>query len=827
MSGPGFEGLPLDGAGLEALLDRFDVNDLGKQLVHRIRSGPPARAVQGAGGNVTGRHPSRKMGRTVAFESRTCEYPFVMQCETRDEVREFWPQPTRLTLRYRGAGDRAVTVSHTPDFFVLAEDFVGFVECKPAAGFERIIASRPGRYARVDKGFRCAPAEAAAARYGLAYRCWTPCAVTAALTDNCRLLEAEWGRSSRTFPDDRLERVQAHVRSSPGISLEELVSVVGEPELIHWAIFHQHLYVNLAAAFLAHADRVRVFADRQTADVWQSALATVSEPGLDACDILTKSELAKFPPAALGVAHERFLKIRDALERGLPASQVPGTQGTWVKRYRRAERRHGIGLIGLCPNTHFQGNRVPRFPLETRELMETVAAEEYDDARNATVTSVYATLTARCAEADLPIPGYSAYAKFLRGRDPSRTRARRLGRKQAAAAAPSVVSGQPDVTGQGSMDTVHIDHTRLDLPVLYGLGGRQLLDYTWLTMAQCGWSRCMVGYDLSFDPPSTASLYAVLQDMYNRHKRLPNRVVVDRGSEFGSRAFEETCAAFSILKLDRPPSRPRFGAVLERWFHTLNTQVLHNLRGNTQLLKNPRAMSREVAPERFATWRFTELDAAIRRFAFEVYPDMPHGGLDGMTPNARFRYGLETFGSGRSIPDGPDLRFLLWPPYRRDTAQVNARTGVTVEYIKYWHDDMLADDVRDTRVAVRVDPFDSGHVAAFIRGRWVLCRSERHADFEGLSRRDLRMLTRMLRRQQQVGAAQRTVRTARLAQLISEFRETEEGLLHRQREADRRAALRRRGITAAPAGATGGDAPADDGGDTPFDFDGLEPGVRL
>ena len=827
MTGPGTGSLPLDGGRLAELLSQFAVNDRGERLVDEIRSGQPARSVQGAGGNVTGRHPSRKMGRTVAFESRTCEYPYVMQCETDDNVWEFWPQPTVLTLHYPGKGERRVTVAHTPDFLVLATDFVGFVECKPDATLERLTDRRPGRYVRDGDGFRSPPAEAAAAQYGLGYRCWTPRDVSPALTDNCRLLEAEWGQSSRTFPDEVLDRVQAHVRSTPAATLEELVNATGDPDPVHWAIFHQRVYVDLAAAFLSHPDRVRVFPDRGTAVIWQTAMESVSEPGIDARDILSKSVLAKYPPEAVRVAHERFLMIRDAIEQGVPASKVPGTRGTWVKRYRKAQRRHGIGLVGLCPNTHLQGNRIPRFPLETRELMEKVAREEYEDARNATVTSVYATFRSRCIKAGLPFPGYSAYARFLRSRDQLRTLARRRGRKQAAAAAPNFASGDPSVVGQGPLDTVHIDHVRLDLPVLYGMGGHKLCDYTWLTASHCAWSSCVPGLDLSFEPPSVASVYAVLQDIWNNHGRFPNRIVVDRGAEFGSRAVEQTCAAFSILKIDRPPSRPRFGAVMERWFHTLNTQVLHNLRGNSQLLKDARSLSPEVAPERFATWRLPELDAAIRRFAFEVYPEMPHRGLDGMTPNERFRYGLEMFGRGRVIPDSPDLRFLLWPPYRRDTAMVNPRTGITVEYITYWHDDMLADDVRGTRVPVRVDPFDCGHVAAFIRGRWVLCRSERPADFEGLSRRELRLMTRILRRQRQAGAARRPIRTALLAQMIRELRSTEDGLLRHQRERNRQAACRNRGMNILhPEGHDGGGPAAGDGGDV-FNFDGLEKGTRL
>lgn len=125
---------------------------------------------------------------------------------------------------------------------------------------------------------------------------------------------------------------------------------------------------------------------------------------------------------------------------------------------------------------------------------------------------------------------------------------------------------------------------------------------------------------------------------------------MDRGPEFGSVAFDPLCAACSIDKLERPPGRPKFGSTVERLFSTVNTQLVHVLSGNTQLLKNPGAMSRDVDPRPDALWRLTQLDALVRRLLFEVCPRQPHKGLDGMTPHARFEHGLVTVASGRPFP---------------------------------------------------------------------------------------------------------------------------------------------------------------------------------
>ena len=196
--------------------------------------------------------------------------------------------------------------------------------------------------------------------------------------------------------------------------------------------------------------------------------------------------------------------------------------------------------------------------------------------------------------------------------------ARRQGARAAAAAHPAFGPRDPAVQGRGPSDLVHIDHTQLDVRV--GPGPDAVTERLWLTLVMCSWSRCVVGYDLSFDAPAAAGRLAALQDTFERQGRMPNCIVVDDGSEFGSVAFDELCAACSIVKVQR---RPKFGSPVERMFRTINTQLVHVLRGNKQLLKEPRKMSREVAPARDAIWRLPELDTALQRFLFEVYPRQP------------------------------------------------------------------------------------------------------------------------------------------------------------------------------------------------------------
>ena len=824
--------LPLSSDDLAELLDRHGVNEQGRALIDRVRRGDPVRAVAGGGGNVTGRYPSRKMGRVLQYESGTCEFAFLMLCETDPDVYEYYDQPAELTLRYvvqgkRGA--REVVVSTTPDFLVLGDRRPALVECKREEEIEKLVREPNSRYVAEGDGYRCPPGEEAAAFYGLGYEVWTPKGVTRAHTDNCRYLEAEWGGSERTFPDAVRDRIVERVREKPGLCLEELVHDVGDPDPVHWALFHGHIHVDLAATFLTYADRVRVFVDADAAAVWEAALESLPRtlPGVTSPEVLAKARLAQVPPEALHVALERYKALRTAIEEDVPASRLPKRQRRWLLAFREAQREGGVGLVGLCPKFHCQGNHGSRIHPRTEELMEEVAETEYETATNITGRAAYALLMGRCQEEGAPCVSYNTWMRFLAGRDRDKTTRKRKGRKQAESDAPARRPTGPDVHGQGPLDTVHVDETTLDVMVRVGYGPSAYLLRPNLSIAYCSWSRLVLGHDLFFEPPSIASTFMTLRDLYERHGRLPNRLVLDRGPWFGSTALDELCAAASIQKSQRPPGQPKFGSPVERMLGTVNSQLVHLLSGNTQLLKNPRRLTPEVDPVKQAVWRLDKLDQALEKFFYEVYPNQPHKGLGMMTPLARYEQGKQFMGSGHVPEANPELRFLLWPPAKRATAKVNGSSGIVVEGIRYWHHDMGSDGVRGTRVSVRVDPHDAGHVVAYVKGRWVLCRSERFVEVQGFSKRELRIASMAVRARRPDSEKRKSVRLDDMLKMIREFRQTEAGLREQMRQEERQKVVDRRGLRIVTTGSEDSSEPLAEEGWEARDLVEFEPGTKL
>src|SRR5712691_11405076 len=93
------------------------------------------------------------------------------------------------------------------------------------------------------------------------------------------------------------------------------------------------------------------------------------------------------------------------------------------------------------------------------------------------------------------------------------------------------------------------------------------------------------------------------------------------------RIFETLLARYECTKKTRPPAKARFGAVCERLFGVANTQFIHNLRGNTQISRSVRQITKAVDPKRLATWPLAELHQRMAQYLYEVLDTLSHPAL--------------------------------------------------------------------------------------------------------------------------------------------------------------------------------------------------------
>ncbi len=271
----------------------------------------------------------------------------------------------------------------------------------------------------------------------------------------------------------------------------------------------------------------------------------------------------------------------------------------------------------------------------------------------------------------------------------------------------------------------------------------------------------------------------VLRICVQRFSRLPETIVVDGGPEFGSTYFETLLAAFGCTKKQRPAAKARFGSIIERIFGTTNTEFFYNLRGNTQITKNVRQVTKSNNPKNQAVWTLDELYEHFCSYCYEFYDCKEHPAL-GLCPRQAFTYGLTLSGSRPQLQITYDENFRIFtlPSTPKGTAKVQPSRGVKINYLYYWSmdDSFLRPEIEGTHVPIRYDPFDMGTAYAYVKGCWVRCISEYYKTFQNRSEREVNIASTQLRRKRQKHAQRVTLSAKEKATYLEET-EAQEALL--------------------------------------------------
>lgn len=332
--------------------------------------------------------------------------------------------------------------------------------------------------------------------------------------------------------------------------------------------------------------------------------------------------------------------------------------------------------------------------------------------------------------------------------------------------------------GDRPFEIGHIDHTQLDIELVCSRTGRSL-GRPWATVLIDAYSRRILAIYLTFDEPSYRSCMMLLRICVQRFSRLPETIVVDGGAEFGSIYFETLLAAFECTKKQRPAAKARFGSIIERLFGTTNTEFFQSLRGNTQITKNVRLVTKLNNPKRQAIWTLDELYEHFCAYSYEFYDCKEHPTL-GQSPRQAFTNGLTLSGSRpqQQIAYDENFKIFTLPSTPKGTAKVQPSRGVKINYLYYWStdDSFLRPEIEGTNVPIRYDPFDMGTAYAYVKGYWVRCISEYYKSFHERSEREVSLASLQLRRSKQKHA-QRVTLSAKEKAMYLEGSEVKEALL--------------------------------------------------
>ena len=789
---------PFSDEQLEELFDTCALPDIGRETVRRIRASEPVDRDRAHGNNVCTRYPSLKMRRTIHTASRNCELVAVVSWDFDPVVYEVWDRPGILSLTYQGNG-RTVHGDTRPDFFLVQgrKPHFCYVECKPDDAVAGLLEDGSERWERgADGVVRCPPADRALAPSGISFRLWTPGQVDHTKLRNIRFLADYAGEEVAAGV---AARVRELVSRQPGMTVEDALGEVADANTLYALITSGVLRVDLEKYDFRKPESVPLFADTRSLRIWEAALASRGPgPGAarraGAANRRALSELADAAlrgagPEATDEALERLRVIRDVLDGRCSAKDVAkgganaksrsgrktktarrkrrkakaagryevplGTVYTWLRAYRNAERDVGCGFVGLIPDWKKSGRRCLRFEKSVYVAMDEVAKDIHETADAPSVRKTHKDFRKKMLAAGFSVlPCEKTYRSYLNARNRDRQTEKREGRRTRIAQAMWLDDSWEVFAKEGCrpLDVVQIDHTQLDIfIVVWDRSGnwRVLHLKPWLTLAICVWSRKVLGHSLSLDAPSAEACMEVLRDILRREivrtgtgkGRLPAGAAVDQASEFHSTNFEANCGWYRIEKIERPASKPRFGAVIERLFGTVNTRRIHDLPGNSKYHKNARKMSREVDARRRAELSLADLEAELESFLYGEYNATTHSSL-GMSPDRKFEEGVRKLGypESRQVAYDADFVFRTMVSAKSGTAMVSAPGMIQIENVRYVHDALRLDGVMGTRVPVKVDNDDAGYVVAWIEASndWVVCEARnQYRVFQGVSRRVL------------------------------------------------------------------------------------------
>jgi putative transposase len=244
---------------------------------------------------------------------------------------------------------------------------------------------------------------------------------------------------------------------------------------------------------------------------------------------------------------------------------------------------------------------------------------------------------------------------------------------------------------------IQIDHTPLDIIVVDDIY-RRSVGRPWLALAIDVFSRLVVGFYVSLDPPDAMSVglciaHAILPKEIWLARRnittswpcwgLPRTIHADNAKVFRGNMLKRACEEYGIDLTWRPVATPHWGGHIERYLGTLLKEI-HSLPGTT--FSNTRERG-EYDSEKESAMTLSELETWLAEYITGIYHQRVHSALK-MSPIRKYEEGI--FGTkdkpGTGLParitDEDRLR-IDFMPYIERTIQTY---GVVIDEIHYYHD---------------------------------------------------------------------------------------------------------------------------------------------
>lgn len=352
---------------------------------------------------------------------------------------------------------------------------------------------------------------------------------------------------------------------------------------------------------------------------------------------------------------------------GKPACR---TVRRWLALRGHPGERHTRQLISMSGRVA----RARRLPLTTIRLLQRAAAD-YWAVRGRSIEDGYARLfrimnyiNQRRARLKPPlpqlrVPSVETLRKEIRGLECFDTYAAKYGERLAKTRFKGNGRG---LTASRALRLGCMDHTLLDTVAVIDVETMLPMGRPWLTVLIDVRTRCIVGFVLTYEPPSNYAAMECIKranrpklHLLDRFPKFPvlayifgkfDEIVVDNGWELSGITFQDAMADVGTTVRWAPIASPTYKAIVERFFRILNQILNHKLPGG--VLKPELLREMGYDPTKAAVLTIAELESliwsAISYYHIEEHSTLlrPPASLWEQDMNA---HGIDVIGDDRQL----------------------------------------------------------------------------------------------------------------------------------------------------------------------------------
>ncbi|OCT16707.1 hypothetical protein A8709_08550 [Paenibacillus pectinilyticus] len=411
---------------------------------------------------------------------------------------------------------------------------------------------------------------------------------------------------------------------------------------------------------------------------------------------ITQEQLIKRISSVFGLSARTIKRRLADFKREESALPNEGITGLVPKTLKHNFTRKDYKILEIChpkkQDLVLDSIRV-RLPEDCIPVIKGVIEREYLTLKKASAKEIFDTIESKCLLQDITPPIYDTIYKILSRLNPElkiRMRDGKTGNEKFD----EVQRGFSNKEAKYPLHIVEIDHTQLDIDVIDEKTGL-VIGRPYISLGIDVYSRKIWCMEVSYEPPSADKVRrALMHGIFFKNSKqkygtindwdiygIPSIIYLDNGPEFKNaevkRMINETLQ--SQIQF-RPVKTPRYGGTIERYFGTLNSELIHRLDGTR---KGSVQEKGDYDSEKEALFTLEDIRELLSVYITDVYHHSVHKGLpiEYPTPATRYYAGLQMVGFPEWVDKEEEDHYrmellpVLQKPYTRD--------GVRFENIIY------------------------------------------------------------------------------------------------------------------------------------------------